>query len=73
MFALSRAFSSHAQHPAKRAGLMTRIVRAQELNAQRRALSRLDPHLRRDVGLSDREVEDELMRSMWDAPENWRR
>ena len=35
---------------------------------QRRAFDRLDPHLRRDVGLEDTRA----VRKHWDAPDWWR-
>ncbi|MEO0702613.1 MAG: DUF1127 domain-containing protein [Pseudomonadota bacterium] len=70
MFALSRALSTHH---ARRASLLTRMVDAEAMSRQRRALSQLDPHLRRDIGLSDGEIETELRRTLWDVPANWRR
>ena len=39
---------------------------------QRRALERLDGHLRRDVGLSEDVIDTELKRPLWDAPTWWR-
>lgn len=70
MYALSRAFSSH--HP-RRISLLTRLADAEALARQRRSLGNLDPHLRRDIGLTDGEIESELRRNAWDVPANWRR
>ncbi|MEO0692141.1 MAG: DUF1127 domain-containing protein [Pseudomonadota bacterium] len=70
MFALSRAFSTHN---ARRVSLLTRLADAEAMSQQRRALSQLDPHLRRDIGLTDGEIETELRRTLWDVPANWRR
>ncbi|MEM6761182.1 MAG: DUF1127 domain-containing protein [Pseudomonadota bacterium] len=70
MFALSRAFeANHRRRPS----LLSRLFRIDETARQRRALRNLDPHLRRDIGLTDGEIETELRRSVWDAPEHWRR
>ncbi|MBY4894548.1 DUF1127 domain-containing protein [Rhodobacteraceae bacterium N5(2021)] len=38
----------------------------------RRALSRLDAHLLRDIGVSDFDARQEAARPLWDAPEPWR-
>ncbi|WP_294622249.1 hypothetical protein [uncultured Roseovarius sp.] len=39
---------------------------------QRRNLARMEEWQRRDLGLSDREIEAEASRAPWDAPEAWR-
>lgn len=39
---------------------------------QRARLAALEPHLRRDIGLSDREIAEESGRPFWDVPEWWR-
>ena len=38
---------------------------------QRRALSDMEDWQRRDLGLSDHEIEVESNRAPWDAPDNW--
>lgn len=38
----------------------------------RRALARLDPHLLRDIGVSDVAAKAEARRPVWDAPAPWR-
>ncbi len=38
----------------------------------RRELSTLDPHLKRDLGLSDMAVRRERERPFWDIPDWWR-
>ena len=70
MFALSRAFSTDHR---RRVSLLTRLMDAEGAARQRDALRNLDPHLRRDIGLTDGEIETELRRSAWDVPDNWRR
>lgn len=39
----------------------------------RAALSRLDPHLLRDIGLTAQEAQEEAERPAWDVPDHWRR
>jgi len=43
------------------------------LYRQRHDLSMLDDHLRRDVGLTEQQVDTEAKRAFWDVPSNWRR
>lgn len=40
---------------------------------QRQHLDRLPAHMRRDIGLSDAQVAQEVQRPLWDAPQTWRR
>ncbi|OAN73028.1 hypothetical protein A8B78_19170 [Jannaschia sp. EhC01] len=40
---------------------------------QRQHLDRLPHHLRRDIGLSDAEIAQEVQRPIWDVPHTWRR
>ncbi|MEQ8919688.1 MAG: DUF1127 domain-containing protein [Roseovarius sp.] len=37
----------------------------------RRALDRLDPHILRDVGLTEDAARAEAARRFWDAPHHW--
>lgn len=39
---------------------------------QRRALSSLDAHLLRDIGLSEEAAQAEARRPAWDVPTHWR-
>ncbi len=39
---------------------------------QRQHLSRLPAHMRRDIGLSDVEIDRETARPIWDVPQTWR-
>lgn len=39
---------------------------------QRQHLDRLDAHMRRDIGLSDTQISQEVQRPMWDVPHTWR-
>ncbi len=40
---------------------------------QRNQLRSLDAHMREDIGVTDADVERELARSLWDAPQHWRK
>ena len=48
-----------------------RILDLPSLARQRRALSCLDDHLLKDIGLTRTETRNEAGRSIWDAPDNW--
>jgi hypothetical protein len=39
---------------------------------QRQHLDRLPAHMRRDIGLSDGQIAQEVARPLWDAPQTWR-
>ncbi|KPQ17090.1 MAG: putative conserved small protein [Rhodobacteraceae bacterium HLUCCO18] len=52
--------------------LFTRIAVAFAVWRQRRALAGLPDHLRRDVGLTDAEIDREARRHLWDVPDHWR-
>lgn len=39
---------------------------------ERQHLARLDPHLRRDIGLTDAQIHGEVVRPVWDVPSTWR-
>lgn len=51
---------------------LARITAAFAVWRQRRALSELPEHLRRDVGLSEMEIAREARRPLWDVPSFWR-
>ncbi|MCV2868098.1 hypothetical protein OEW28_05605 [Defluviimonas sp. WL0002] len=51
----------------RRLGLMLAFDR------DRRALSRLEPRLLRDIGLTADQVRAELEKPVWDVPKNWLR
>ena len=39
---------------------------------QRRQLDRLPQHLRRDIGVTDATIMQEVQRPLWDVPQTWR-
>lgn len=53
--------------------LIARLAEARALRRQRRALTRLDARLLRDIGLTRSEAVEEARRRLWDAPPHWRR
>lgn len=53
-------------------GLWGFVQRARALSRQRRALGALPPDRLADLGLTQREAENEACRPFWDAPEWWR-
>ena len=53
--------------PARRLSLRAYL----SLHRQRRALEQLDPHLLRDVGLTEDAARAEAARRFWDAPRHW--
>jgi uncharacterized protein YjiS (DUF1127 family) len=56
-----------------RASLRDRLRLALAIRRQRRRLTELDPHLLRDIGLSDADVRLEANRPFWDVPQHWLR
>jgi uncharacterized protein YjiS (DUF1127 family) len=61
---------------AARPGLLSRFVARLSLSLatrrHRRALLKLEPHLLRDIGLTDAEARREAARPFWDVPAHWR-
>ncbi len=52
------------------AGLLRRLFGTWQ---QRQHLDRLDPHLLRDIGLTEDDVRREIKRPVWDNPSHWQR
>lgn len=73
MNAHAHSRSSHAGVRFRRGnGLLAALLGYDSVFRQRRALGRLDPHIRRDIGLSEVDIGRESSRSVWDIPEWWR-
>lgn len=51
---------------------MTLLNRFLGVWRQRQQLDRLPDHMRRDLGLSDRDIAQEVARPIWDVPATWR-
>ena len=62
------------QQPRPRPGRLTlrdRLRRALAIRRHRRRLTALDPHLLRDIGLSEADVRREASGPFWDVPRHW--
>ena len=73
---MAHTTASRALSPAARSSatvtVAQRVAAAFAVWRQRRALADLPEHLRRDVGLTEAEIERETRRYLWDVPNNWR-
>ncbi len=58
-------------HVPARTTFLQRVFYRLSLQNSRRALSDLDPHLLRDVGISETDARRESTRKAWDAPSHW--
>jgi len=56
----------------RRPNLFAALASALGVWRQRRHLSGLDAHLRRDLGLSESDILREIDRPVWDVPQVWR-
>jgi uncharacterized protein YjiS (DUF1127 family) len=65
---MAYALASRAVTTPRRTGILTFLTAGLATWRQRRALSRLDAHARRDLGLSGRDVYTESMRPIWNVP-----
>lgn len=52
--------------------LLALVQRSMGVWRQRQHLGRLPDHLRRDIGLSETEIAQEMQRPIWDVPHTWR-
>ena len=55
-----------------RTGVIGLIRTYLALDRQRRALAKLDAHLRDDLGLTEADIVREASRAPWDVPSHWR-
>jgi uncharacterized protein YjiS (DUF1127 family) len=65
---MAYALVSRPVTTSRRTGILTFLTVGLAAWRQRRALSRLDAHARRDLGLSDRDVFTESTRPIWSVP-----
>ncbi|HMO09510.1 MAG TPA: DUF1127 domain-containing protein [Paracoccaceae bacterium] len=70
---MSTAARTDAPCLPRSSGLFRRIARLLALRRSRARLADLDPHLLRDIGLTQDEAQAEARRPAWDAPLHWRR
>jgi uncharacterized protein YjiS (DUF1127 family) len=72
---MSRSIAPQAPaltRPASGLRPFARVNAALAIWRQRRALVEMPEHLRRDVGLSEAQIQRELRRPVWDVPQFWR-
>lgn len=67
-----RSLSHVRLAPRGRRSLFARIAAAFAIRRQRNDLSRLPPHMLRDIGLTEEEAQAEASRALWDVPSHWR-
>lgn len=68
---ITHPVSQYRPRPKPR-GLLSFLLGVDCHYRNRRQMTRLDAHLRRDAGLDDRGVEAELTRPVWDIPAWWK-
>jgi uncharacterized protein YjiS (DUF1127 family) len=61
-----------ARHPLVLRHFLRWLGLARVIRQHRQALLRLDPHLLRDIGLTQEQAETEARRPIWDVPGHWR-
>lgn len=71
MIAHQIALHGRAGARQRRPGLLATLLRLDAAFRQRTALSRLDAHLRSDLGLGEADIARELGSRAWDAPGWW--
>jgi uncharacterized protein YjiS (DUF1127 family) len=66
--------ASRRQSSARRArSILSIVLNVLSLRRQRRRLAELDPHLLRDIGITEDEARREAQLPVWDVPSHWRR
>ncbi len=65
--------TTYTRPRSRRLSLLARLRLALTLRRHRRRLGELDPHLLRDIGLSEHEALREAGRPLWDVPGHWLR
>ena len=57
----------------KKRGFLARLLFWNRIWVERQSLKDLEPHLLKDIGLSEDEARREARRPSWDAPDRWLR
>ena len=65
--------TTYTRPRSRRLSLLARLRLALTLRRHRRRLTDLDPHLLRDIGLTEGEARREAGRPLWDVPGHWLR
>ena len=70
MIALSERLSTLGRARGRKT-LFSRAFLSLSIWRERNALSKLDPHLLNDIGVSEAQAKSESARPVWDAPSRW--
>ena len=68
----SAAASARPRRPSLVRGFLRRLAQVMAMRRHRVALSKLEPHLLRDIGLTEDQARTEAARAIWDVPSHWR-
>lgn len=69
---MAHTVAHHHVATPRRAGLFRLVSKAFSVWRERRALTALDAHARKDLGLSEQDISIETARPIWDVPQTWR-
>ncbi len=72
-YAMSVIASRRQSSPRRPRSILSTVLDVLSLRRQRRRLAELDPHLLRDIGITEDEARREAELPIWDAPSHWRR
>lgn len=70
MMALSERLSTFGRERGRKT-LVSRAFLYLSIWRERNALSKLDPHLLEDIGVTEAQAKSESTRPVWDAPSRW--
>ena len=72
-YAMSVIASRRQSSPRHHRSIVSTVLDVLSLRRQRRRLAELDPHLLRDIGITEDEARREAELPVWDVPSHWRR
>jgi uncharacterized protein YjiS (DUF1127 family) len=73
MLSLMETVFGRQHATVRRVSLVTRMSAALALHRSRARLAELDMHLLDDIGVDEKTARTEARRSLWDAPDAWKR
>ncbi len=68
---MSYISTQNCSAPTKRPSVITKLKMWHALGQQRRALRKLSPAQRRDIGISHAQAQTEADKPVWDVPNSW--
>jgi uncharacterized protein YjiS (DUF1127 family) len=72
-YAMPVIASRRQSSPRRPRSILSTVLDVLSLCRQRRRLAELDPHLLRDIGITEGEARREAELPVWDVPSHWRR